>query len=383
MADGPFDTTPIGFMERPRSEDINQQSAQSMRTIRELMRAIYSLRSGDSSPGAANPTGFYGDGLRVVETSPETLAVTVSAGFGFVNAAADVPTDIGTPDIVGLDDLAPIKPVFLLAPHTFPVSLPSGGNSRIDIIEVKPDRRLENLIARHQFDASLEEFVPKSYYKTLAFGLDGRTGTVTSPAASTAGLSYKLGVESGSPVAPSVTAGYVKIAEVRVSSADVNVQQTSIGDFRKLLAPGGVLTASCRFRLQWSGGAPVVSMSDVIAPPGVEIGAIGLNAQRSRCIVYCKAGAITKATAIAMVEKDSLGDTTHTIKPTLRFLGAADLSHRSIMQSCTPPIHTAIDAAYTRLEMETKFADANGVVGASDSSLEDVSYVVQFQLAYH
>lgn len=386
MADNPFDITPIGFLEKPVSKDHNQNASQMQRTIREVVRVLTGVRTAHASPAAKSISGFFGDGFRVVPSSPAALSFQVTPGMGFIYAPADVPTEIGSPDIQELDDLSTYKPVVLLNPATFNITVPSGVNSRIDIVEVKVDRRLENLVARRKFDEDAEAFVAHSYYKTLAYTLDGRTGQVASPANSTAGLSYKVGVEGVAPVAPATSPGYVKLAEIRSASGTVTVTGSLISDVRKFLTGSGMLTASIRARLQWSAGAQTVTVLSIKAPPGVELGMRGRAGQRGAIDVACLAGDMTGAAVHATVESDqNLGVASVQLRHrnvTGLFHGPVLSAEQSILQAMTPSLLTGFATNRVLAGFDTVFLDANGTATQS-VELEDMIWNVTFQLGYH
>src|SRR5574337_192482 len=138
------------------------------------------------------------------------MSVLLKAGIGFLDAPSDVPTSVG--GIVGADDLSPYKPLPLNADMAIAIdAAPSAGNERIDIIEVKQDRRVENPLSRDVLNTGTGLFVPTLVNKTLAFSLDGRNGRVVSPSNSTTGVGYKVGVAAavGTALAPATTSGYV------------------------------------------------------------------------------------------------------------------------------------------------------------------------------
>lgn len=302
--DAPFDQTNIGLRERPVSADLNQAQSQLYRTMRELVRMAHGGRAGLTSAAMQSKAGFFGDGLRVVPASPAAMSVVVSAGIGFTFDATDVPSNLGSPDLESVDDLSAFKPSPLVSPVTFAVpAAPSAGNSRIDILEIKNDRRLENSVPRRQLDIASRSYLDHNFHKTLAYALDSRTGIVTSPASSTAGLSYKIGVAGTPGVAPATTTGYTKIAEINVLDTTTTIDGSCIVDRRPLLMPGGVGRASIAFRIQWNAGAPIVTVLEMSAPPGmflaVDTKLHNSGIQQSRAWVHLFGGEIQTSTAVA------------------------------------------------------------------------------------
>ncbi len=290
MANNPFDRTPVYPLEKPLSVDINQGAAQLDYSMRLLMQQLLSSRSSSPLYSGAPKNGFLGNSFLVSPTSPTSLNVTVKSGVGFIYDAADTPAAID--GVLGLDDLSAYKPVVLMNDVTFTATIPSGANLRRDIIEVRIDRLLGNPTSRQVLDTDSGNFNPDSLDKTLSFTVDGSVGYVTSPALSTAALSYKFGVEAGSPATPTVTPGYVVVGQVRTSFADTSVLATSIADMRPFSVPGNVLPWSASWRLQFNGGAgaQIATLITVNAPPGVQIGLDPNAGTRGKGIIYATGG---------------------------------------------------------------------------------------------
>lgn len=322
MSDAPFDRTNIGLRERPVSGDLNQIQGQLYRAI--MHQAGYMLAVATNASSAAQPkTGFMHDGCRVVPSSPMAMSVVVTPGFGVIYDPSDLPTGIGATDLEKVDDLSPFKPAPLVAPVTFAVpAAPGSPNSRIDIIEVRTARRLGSAVTRRQLDSLTEEFVDHLFFKSLEYTLDGQTGVVSSPTASTAALSYKVGVAGNPGLVPATTPGYTKIAEILVPTGTTSIGRTNIVDRRPVLNPAGVVMASARFSLAWvaSGGDPnigttTVTLFSVTAPPGVEfafdITERGVrpagSQQRAQVVVHVFGGEI--ASASSLFELTNLGFT--------------------------------------------------------------------------
>jgi hypothetical protein len=220
------------------------------------------------------------------------MNVVLTAGMGFIPASGDVPSSIGS--VVGLDDLNPFKPLLLVGNQTIAIpTAPAGPNSRIDIIEVNYDRRTENPLTRDVLDPVAGIFNPTLVNKTLAWAQDGRIGTVADPASSTAGISLKTGTPGVSPVAPSTTAGYTKIAQILVGSGVTSIAQNVIQDLRPLLFPGGILRASCNFLTTTTAGSPAAptTMANIVTPPGVQM-AVLYDDSTPLVTFYLMAGAI-------------------------------------------------------------------------------------------
>lgn len=392
----PFDTSNVGLRERPNSGDINRAQSQMYRTMRYLAQQLLGGRASNSSAALGLRTGFVGDGLRVVGSNPAAMSVQVSAGLGFIYSPLDVPTDIGATDLEDVDDLSPFKPVFLMSPHTFPVVAP-GANSRIDIIEVKVDRRLEDSIVRRQLEVSTKQFLDHSFYKTLAYALDGRTGTVAAAAQSTAGLSYKTGVESASPVAPATSTGYVKIGEVRTTSATTSIDGRNIVDTRKLHAPYGVVQATLRFTLNWNGGAPVSTILDCMAPPGVEMAVIPSTSNKSMVELVVIGGDIQHASVCpslempngivaqsAMMHRHKLAGIASGVGLGVApFLSTVSAAESTAFNLATPSLKVGIGQKRIYTFFDAVVFNSTGDISVSGGDLDNLAYTANVQLAYH
>jgi len=231
MANQAFDREIIHPLERPLADDIDQAQSQIDRSLRDLLRRLFSDAAGTIY------SGFVANGLLVAPSSPAAMSVVVTAGLGFQDLPADVPSSIG--GVVGLDDLSPYKPLVLSADQTIAIDAsPAPGQNRIDIIEVKTDRRAENPSTRDILNPGTGLFVPGSVNKTLAFDLLGRNARVVSPANSTTGIGYKVGVAAvaGSEVAPATTAGYLKLCEIHVIGGVTTITAGALTDFRSSLS---------------------------------------------------------------------------------------------------------------------------------------------------
>jgi hypothetical protein len=244
MADKPFDREVINQRERPLSSDVNTGWSYADQSARYLLDNLTRIRAtgGDAPAANAPATGFLGDGFRVTEASPAAMSVVVNDGLGFMVDATLNDTDIGsglTPGILGADDNQRMHPLPLSSAQTInvPVAAP---NPRIDIVEVKLDRRLQDPTSRQILDPATGLFSALAVNKTLAFDLDGRTGVNTTGGDSTTGIAYKTGTPAGVPVAPATSTGYVKIAEVLVDAGAASIAQNKITDVRPVLAPDGV-----------------------------------------------------------------------------------------------------------------------------------------------
>jgi hypothetical protein len=204
------------------------------------------------------------DSFKVRPTNPTGMTVKVTRGVGFIYAPSDEPTAID--GVVGLDDRSGYKPLLLEADQTLTVPPNSSGSTRYDIIEACYSRRTENSSSRMVLDPVTQQFTATGLNKTLAVANDGRTGQVTSPALSTADISYKIG-GTNSASRPAVTPGYVKLADVVVANGATHITPNCIGDERSLLTPDNSIRIRGVVGLA-SGAANALTYA---APPGVEV----------------------------------------------------------------------------------------------------------------
>jgi hypothetical protein len=247
MSNNVFDRVVITPREQPLSSDVVRMASEADRTVRELLRTLLGGRTSNLAAGFA-PTpknGFLNQGFMVYPQSPTALGVRVMPGFGFIDAPADVPTDIG--GYVALDDRCAYKPLVLSAEQALTLAAEPGvGNERYDLIEVTYRREVTDNESRLVLNLGTGVFEPATVPKTLTFDLLGETGSVVSPAASTAYISVKTGVVAlaGAGVVPTGTAGYLPLAVVKVGASVTTIDWNVIRDERPLLMPDNTLRAS-------------------------------------------------------------------------------------------------------------------------------------------
>lgn len=271
MANQTFDSVILNQLERPLSSDLNAAQSDSHRDLRDYLNRALAYPIGGSpyeSTGLQAP-GFIGDGFRVVPQAPAVMGVSITPGMAFVPNPAP-QANLGAPPILGLNDLSPYSPILLSGAQTFTVPAAPGVGTRIDLIEVRVDRRLTDVTSRDIFNPGTLTFGPQNVAKTLSFDTLGDTQTVLAPAVGSAGLVYKQGVVGGG--VPATDPGYYALAHVIVASGTTSITPLQIADFRPLAAQGGVLSlaASCQFGSQMTG----TGSAKVAAPPGVKVALI-------------------------------------------------------------------------------------------------------------
>ncbi len=275
----------INVGERPVSADINQLQSDlqdtQMAAAAALLAASSAIASGTSAtPSFENAGAFLADGFFVDAISPTpALSVTVRPGLGYISNPSDKPQNLQPPLVGtqtnGVDDVAPLKPMPLSAQQTFAVPTPDTVHGRYDIIEATYYRRFEQQQSRDIINPLAGTVTANLVDKVLAYYLDDQLGTVVTPAASTAGISYKQGVAAASPVPPPGTPGYVTLATIFVPANATAIQQSNIIDVRPLSFPSGLSRVSGAFTVTTPDGVNVTGMTGYIqAPPGVRAAAL-------------------------------------------------------------------------------------------------------------
>lgn len=272
MADRQFDRTVINTRERPMSQDINQLQSQLDRMFREFALLAFAGRTSMASDARNALSGFVGDSYKVRPTGTPDKVIHVTSGMGF-QVTSDSSAAIG--GVSGLDDRCTHKPLSLAADEAITVPDNGLGVTRYDIVEVAYDRRVENAMSRDVLNPATGAFVSSTVNKTMSFEQTGRSGIVTTPNPSTAGISLKVGDALGSP--PATTSGYVKIAELVVPAGFTSLSASNIRDLRKPLLPGGQLHAALDFatsNVEAPAGVFKPTTYGLIAPPGVHASAV-------------------------------------------------------------------------------------------------------------
>jgi hypothetical protein len=388
MADNPFDHTNYGLRERPVSADWNQLSSQLYMTIREVHRYLHDTRVSNISSAAQSVNSFHDAGLSVVPSSPAAMSVIVSSGLGFLYAPTDIPTNLGATDLESVDDLSPYKPLLVQSPLTFAVPVaPASPNSRIDIIEVRNPRRLENTIPRRQLDPNTLQYDDHVFFKTLAYQIDNtQMGVVTDPASSIAPLSYKVGTAANPGLVPTTSPGYIKIAEILVANTTTSITGSNIVDRRTLLGVGGVVRAESRFRLQWNSGSPTVTHIAMTAPPGVQVSVLPLTAGRGSATVWITAGEIAAA-SMTVTGASLVGSGPPPMHFGQQVVGGVgsnlvqSLSSGAFTTPATPPIAGAVGQKAATAFLRAYELTAGGP-DPNTANVEDVVFNLQFSLSY-
>ena len=276
----------VPLRQRPTSTDLNR-----------LQERIYESLRGVSSMGFAKPPvsgtftnrhsvlagqGFHGTGFFVdVDSGNTPWGVKVNTGFGFALSGPTSATDIDSCSGADWDGAGGLSVPLLLSSNqgfTIP-TIPAAGNSRIDIIEVRPQYTATEASTVGVFNTATRVFDAPTRNKSLVWDLLGLTGNVTSPSSSTAAISYKQGVAAAGDITaatePSTTSGYVKIARINLDNnggALAAVSQDMIADYRPLLFPKGGFDFAARLSVPGIvGGLGTDSVTVLEQPGGVQL----------------------------------------------------------------------------------------------------------------
>lgn len=275
----------IPVRQRPISADLNRLQNQILETIRGLGSANYATSFYPLTNAASNnrsltnnPHGFVGASFLVVPNPAATpFGVMIYPGIGFNKTSPAGATSIDSANSLDYDadSWAPLCLSTFQTGLTVPAP-PLAGSSRIDIIEVRSNYVATDPQTVGIFNTATEVFDPATRNKTLDWDLLGLTGSVISPASSTAAISYKKGVEAVGAISaatpPSVTTGYTKIAQINLEGAVAALSQNIIVDFRRPIVPNGVLHVAGRATIPGvAAGIGLETFTAMEVPPGVTI----------------------------------------------------------------------------------------------------------------
>lgn len=353
MANNAFDRAVINLRERPLSSDINQAQAQLYRALVEVVdrQSLVGVVTGQAA--------FFGAGFQVTGVVG-AMQVRVGDGLGFFRNDADSAVAIGS--VSGVDDRHRLHPLLLAAPEFINVPAADPANPRIDIVEIRTDRRLENPLSRDTLDAAVGAFTSGLVNKTLAYALDTRS-TVNAAG----NLNYKTGTPAAAPVAAATTAGYYRIAEIYVNAAAPNLDRSTvagnrngqIADLRHLLWPSGEAVAA---GLVTAGSPP--ALSQVVLPAGC-----ATNVERTGAGLYTVR--VVAGQTLAAVVPGGLANVaiagTRLVYASPLFVGAATLAGDSdpakVAANVNAVLHIAVGQPLARISFRTT---DGAVVGETD-----------------
>ena len=244
----------VNVRERPNSGDLNRMQNRVLEACKYLAASVFGESFGSSSTPlwsqrttAMPPNGFLGDSFKVsVNSGAAPYGLKIEAGVGYSTPWQASTIDFG--GATGLDWDPDSWAPLVLSDTQVGIAVPSvpvAGHSRIDIIEVRNNYSGDDPTTVGIFNPTTEVFDPTVLNKSFEWDLRGLTGTVTSPATSTAAISYKVGVDYAGGIAgatePSVTPGYMKIARINLDGAVAAITDDLIADLRRPVLPNAML----------------------------------------------------------------------------------------------------------------------------------------------
>jgi hypothetical protein len=146
--------------------------------------------------------GFFADGLSAVFQNSTSLLI--KAGLGFMDE------NTGTKEPVK-------KPLSLLSDQTINLDTPDVSNPRIDIVCAKWLRANDETEDRKYKDEFTDNITTQSFVVSTKWDVE---------------LQYVAGTPAGSPTAPAVPAGYIKLCEMYVNASTGMANQAAITDSR-------------------------------------------------------------------------------------------------------------------------------------------------------
>lgn len=278
-----FKRVVINVRERPSSADHNRLQNR----ILEACKYIAASAFGESFSSSATPLfsqrtttmpplGFLGNSFKVsANGGAPPYGLKIEAGLGYAPPYQATTFDFG--GATGVDwDPDSWAPVVLSDTQVGIVvpSVPLAGHSRIDIIEVRSNYSGDDPATVGIFNPTTEVFDPTVLNKSFDWDVHGLTGSVTSPAASTAAISYKVGADHTGGIAgatePSVTPGYMKIARINLDGAVAAITDGLIADLRRPVVPSGMLELGGTIGIPGVvGGIGSQEVQQLDLPPGV------------------------------------------------------------------------------------------------------------------
>jgi hypothetical protein len=317
------------------------------------------------------------------------MNITIKAGVGFMDVTTDTPTSIN--GVVSLDDLSPYKPIVLMADTSFTVPTAPGTNSRIDIIEVRPNRQATDPQTRVILDTATGAFNPDTVLKTLQNTVDGSVGYTNSPTSGTAAINYKIGVVAATPVEPTVTPGYIKIAAINVGTSVTSIGSLALVDRRAMLFPGNVARCSVRFRLLYNAGigTQTATIIETVCPPGISWGIdpVISGTLRGQFRAFLVGGQITKfaVTAVNFFSTQLASGESLSANP-LPGLSIQDLDSSNQTALALTGISVGVNTKYLEIFAQSTFCvvfrGTTGDASNTDSALEDLYVTLSADVSY-
>jgi len=243
-------------LQRPIADDLNHLQTRLVETLRLTWMTMFG-ESYASTPALSllnstvwqQPRGFYSISFFAAPDPTATpYGIFLYPGFGFAPTGPATTTDLaGAP---GANWETGASPLLLSTAQTglSVPSVPAAGHSRIDIIEVRADFDATDPATVGIYNPGTRVFDPTVRNKSFDWDLRNRTGSVTTPAVSTAPISYVIGVDHTGGISgaaePPTSPGYVKIARINLDGAVASITQALIADLRRPLLPSALVRVS-------------------------------------------------------------------------------------------------------------------------------------------
>lgn len=277
-----YDSNVLAPAERPSTEALNRGFSADHARLDWFTRQFAGQRVDAGNDRATLRNGFTGAGYQVRAALPATMLVTIDPGIGYLYDPTS-PLVVAQDTIVGVyqgvTDLSPYRPLVLPQQVQFAVPpLVAVGQSRYDIIEVRPKRELAEYGPLLRFDTATLNWAPTSAAAFLRYAVESTDiDYAAAIGASVAPISYVRGIPAvtGTQVEPAGTPGYIKIARVLVNDGDTTIPQNRILDYRTVAGENGTIEIAGTFDLKTTGPDITPTIIDLIAPPGVRVAIVG------------------------------------------------------------------------------------------------------------
>ncbi len=324
----PFDQNVLAPSERPSTEALNRGFTADRLALSFFYQNLLSARTAIANDRAKLQTGFIGDGFKVRPSSPASFTLEVSAGLGYYYDPS-VPLVIATDPTIGrfegVSNVSPWRPLVLGSSVLLNVPAPpAAGQSRYDIIEVRPKRDLADYGQLLRYNQAAADFRPSSAPAFLRFGsTQDEVGQVLAPVLSTSPISYKVGTPAatGSQLSPQLTPGYLLVARILVTGGDTEISQARIVDARSQIGPVRVAGS---FSMRTTGTPFAPTNVNIQAPPGIQVAVVGetpTGGAQARIVVLTGGGVTTIVPKIDLLQPNPVSGYTYNA-PMIRLVEA-------------------------------------------------------------
>lgn len=309
----PFDRRVWAPRERPSTESNNMGESADRAALDWFYRAILSQRISASNDRSVLRNGFIGDGYKVRALSPAQMKVSVSPGLGYYfdpTVPLVVATDAVAPIYQGVMDLSPYRPLVLPEEVQYTVPTPPAvGQSRYDIIEVRPKRELADYDPILTFNVAALNWLPQAPAAFLRYAIDpAEIGQKIWPDPATdKPMYYVKGVAAatGTQVEPTPTPGYVTVGRILVTNGDLSINGLRIVDERTWIEPQFIeLEVDA---ITTGMGLFMPTIISYTSPPGITAVVVGRDSDKGgRIGVYVVGGNFSKVVINAKAVTDEI-----------------------------------------------------------------------------